>query len=102
MQLYFLDQFGQTLEVLIPEGDQRVIAAAQVDSEGLVTDPTVKVTQIELEKSKIDLIKDTKTLRLEAAFNTSENGNVTVKILDSYKLNIKIGVQTEFNITLDL
>ena len=101
IQVYFQDQFGQTLDVLI-EGDDTIFEAAPVDAEGIVNSTNTKVTEIELNKSKIDAIRNTQSLLLVATFATTDDGNVSVQMLDSYEMDVKMGIQTEFNITLDL
>jgi hypothetical protein len=101
MQVSFLDQAGQVLDVLI-DGDQNLINAAPVDDQGIVTESEIKVTEIEFDKAKIDAVLDTKTLLLEVFFTTTDDGTVSVRMLDSYEMNVKMGVQTEFNVVLDL
>jgi len=101
MQVSFLDQAGQVLDVLI-EGDQNLINAAPVDGQGVVTESEIKVTEIEVDKAKIDAVMNTKTLLLEVFFTTTNDGTVSVRMLDSYEMNVKMGVQTEFNVQLDL
>ena len=98
LQLFFVDATGQILDVLI-EGDPTIMDAAPVDADGIVTASVEKLIQIELDAEKINNIQNATTILMEATFNTTDNGNVSVKMLDSYKINIKIGLQTEFEIT---
>jgi len=100
LQLYFLDASGQILDILI-EGDPTIMEAAPVDGNGIVTNSVEKLMQIELDKDKIDNIQNATTILLEATFSTTDDGNVSVKMLESYEMNIKIGMQTEFQITFD-
>jgi len=97
IQVHFLDQFGQELDVLI-DGDQNLIGAAPVDGQGLVTESNTMITEVEFDLDKIDAVRDTKTLLLEVSFTTTDDGNVSVRFLDSYEMTVKMGMQVEFNI----
>ncbi len=99
LQIHFLDPNGNVLETLIDEIDQRIVEAAKVDGEGNVTESSQKTVQIQFSADKINRIQDATSIRIEAIINTTNNGANSVKILDNYEMQIKIGMQTEFALT---
>jgi len=99
IQIDFLDAAGNILESLIEE-DERLMEAAPVGSDGIVTSPAENTLQISVDEDQLTNIQDATDVRIEVVFNTTGNGTTSVKILESYKLEVKLGVQTEFEITI--
>ncbi len=99
LQIHFLDPNGNVIETLIEEIDQRILEAAKVDGAGNVTESSQKTVLIQMDADKINRILEASTIRIEAIINTTNNGASTIKVLDNYEMQIKIGMQTEFEIT---
>ena len=75
--------------------NHEVLAAAPVDGSGRVTSRANKITDINLSKSQIALLKNaTKIIITGTAATTQPATTTNVKIFDDYKLSLKLGVQT--------
>lgn len=101
IQLYFADDNYNILDSLIYDEDNRVIMGATV---GLpprfrVTAPANKTTDILIDKAWLDSVLKADKMLLSAGLKTTE-GNMA-KLYDDYTLNLKIGVKTGVNITID-
>lgn len=99
IQAVFLDAAGTELEILIDE-DNRILEAADVDAEGNVTLSKEKTIQVKVEGDKLQRIQNATTIRIEAVINTTGGGTTSVKILDSYQLEVKLGAQIDFELNV--
>ncbi len=99
IQAVFLDAAGNELERLIDE-DNRILEAAEVDAEGNVTLSKEKTIQIKADGDKLQQIQSATNIRIEAVINTTNGGTTSVKILDSYQLQVKLGAQIEFGLNV--
>jgi len=99
IQVDFLDATGNILESLIEE-DERLMEAAPVGSDGIVTSPAENTLRISADEDQLTRIQDATDVRIDVVFNTTGNGATSVKILESYELEVKLGVQTEFEFTI--
>ena len=99
IQLIFLDEIGTELERLIDE-DNRILEAAEVNAEGNVTLSKEKTIQVIADDDKLQRIQSASTIRIEVVINTTGDGTTSVKILDSYQLEIKIGAQIDFGLNV--
>lgn len=98
IQLYFTDDQYNVLDSLIYDPDTRIIAGAEV---GLppqlrVTKPATKLTDITMDKQRLEKILNATKMLLNAGLSTT-NGELA-KIYDDYTLNIKMGVKTGLNV----
>ncbi len=98
LQVYFLDDTNTILDSLVTI-DPVFIEAAPVDASGIVTGSVVKTTDIEMSDSKLANLQNSTKIVVFAIMNSSNNTTQSVKVLDTYKLQINIGVQTEFAIS---
>jgi len=100
IQVYFLDSTNTKIDSLVTT-DPAFFSAAPVDGNGIVTASVIKTTDIEMTDSKLRKLESSTTkIRVEAVMNSNPtNPTQSVKVLESYKLQINIGVQTEFAIS---
>ncbi len=98
IQVEFLDAGGNLLAELV-EGDPTIVPAAVIDGAGNVTAPGEESRLVEITQTKIDAIKNARTIRVRASVTTSNNGTQSVRVLDSYQIVIFIGIQTQFEFT---
>lgn len=99
IQVYFLDSTNTVIDSLVTT-DPVFISAAPVDAGGIVTQSIVKTTDIELSESKLNNLENSAKIIVVAIMNSNPaDPTLSVKVLDTYKLQINIGVQTEFAIS---
>ncbi|MGB1037569.1 MAG: hypothetical protein ACPGYY_02905 [Bacteroidia bacterium] len=105
-QLYFEDSASNTVLDSLLTSDILILPAGEVDGAGRVVAPNPKTTDIVLDASTIDRIKNADRLRIKAYFNTPfDSGGTTqpdVKFYDNYDVFIQLGVQAEVLINQDL
>ncbi len=101
VQLFFLDQSGNTLSTLFQE-QSILIDAAPVDSEGDLEETLLTPFVVEVQKTKEDLevVEGARKMMLVAKVVTSENLNppVPVKLLSRYMLNYQLSVYADLRI----
>ena len=90
IQGYFLDKEGVVLDSLFQES-MRVVAGAPVDSEGNAIGTTEDVTYIDFPEERFNNVRSAATLDIIASFSTVNDGEVSVKILDSQAVAVKLG-----------
>jgi len=102
-QLYFIDENNIILDSLLYEDEGKIIAAADVDGEGRVIDFARKITILEMDRDRVEQIKETKKLVYRVQANSSDYDNQTlVKIYDDYRVKFDIAVEADFEIDIDL
>ncbi len=77
-----------------------IIKSAPIDGSGIVVGRTEKTNDFTMSKAQIDLLKTVKHIIVRATGSTTSNGVPDIKIYDYYRLNIRMGVKGEFNISL--
>lgn len=90
IQGYFINDEGFLIDSLL-QTQERVIAAAPVDSEGLVTTPTTEVKYIDIPEDRFEALQSAKKLLLVASFSTINEGQVSVKVLKDQSTDIRMG-----------
>lgn len=95
MELYILDEDGQPVEQLIPNG---LVASAIIDADNIVTAPVNTVLEIPLSTAQVDALLATSMLRIDAVFNTADQGDHT-KLYEDYHLDLKL--VGDFNYTVN-
>lgn len=100
MQVYLADSNHVVLDSLL-QPMQRVIAAGITGPapDYKVTTPTRKITEVTLDKSRLEKIFRTKYLILKAEVETANGGTTTVKIYSDYFIDVKIGTRTQLKVT---
>ncbi len=92
VQAYFLDSKGAVIDSLLDE-PQRVVEAAPVDNDGMVTGETRKITFAPFSAERFASIKsETKRVLLNAAFSTNNGGNTSVRVFSDQEVRMKLGV----------
>ena len=100
LQAYFLDRFGQVIDILIEDDNVRLLEGAQVDAQGNVIATSEKVFQVEMDATKIGQLQNATSIRVETTFHTSNNGMTIVKVKDNGQVTIKIGMFASVEATL--
>lgn len=90
IQGYFLDKEGILLDSLFSES-MRVIAGAPVDGQGNASGVQEDVTYVDYPEERFDKIRTAENLDIVASFSTINNGTVSVKILESQSVQVKLG-----------
>lgn len=90
IQGYFMSPEGIILDSLL-EGRERVIAAAPVDSEGVVTGPVEEIKYTDIGEDRFTALRTATKLLLVASFSTLNEGTVPVKVLNGQSTDIKLG-----------
>jgi len=90
IQILFRDENGNTTEMLT-DNDLRLIEAAPVDDEGMVTGSTDKTSFVPLDGPRLEALLAAKDLVLIATFSTTGNGDQPVLITNDQRLDIGIG-----------
>jgi hypothetical protein len=88
VQVYFADTMGYVLDSLLQ--DDIILASAQVGSNGRVTIPTEKNTEIIYPEEKILNLRKVRKIYVKGTTSTYENGSKNVKIYSDYRLDLKI------------
>ncbi len=89
-QVYFMDESGSLLDSLYQPNPQ-VIAGAPVDATGLNTGTAIQTDIVLLDSTRLDRIQTSTQLLLSAGFSTEDNLGQSVKVIDTQKINVKIG-----------
>lgn len=100
MNVDFVDSnyvIKETLKPGVPYAD--IINSASIDGSGKVTSPTFKNSDFILTKAQLENMKNVKHIILRAKGNTSNNGVPNIKIYDYYKMDVRMGIKGEFNIS---
>ena len=99
IQLYFLDNTATLIDSLIYE-DQQVLEAGLIDNTGKVIQATEKEIDVMVPKSRLAGISSATSLVFRAILDTPENDVRSVRIYEDDRLEMKLYVQTEFEIVL--
>ncbi|MCG8310422.1 MAG: hypothetical protein MI975_23725 [Cytophagales bacterium] len=99
IQLYFGSGTGTFIDSLIHD-DTQILKAGLTNSVGKVTEPTLKDIDVLVPKDRLGPISEAQRLMLRARLDTPENDTRSVSIYEEDRLNVKLYVQTEFEIIL--
>lgn len=99
IQLYFGSGTGTFIDSLIYD-DIQILEAGVTNSMGKVTEPTKKDIDVLVPKERLGPISQAQRLFLRARLDTPENETKSVRIYEEDRLNVKLYVQTEFEIIL--
>lgn len=91
-QVYFLDADDKVLDSLLTM-QESLIAAAPVNSEGIVEAPFSKSTLIPYSAERFDGIRDAKKATTQTAFSTVNNGAISVKVFAEDEVSIRMGMK---------
>ena len=93
-QVYFLDKDNVVLDSLFTT-QQTLVAAAQVNAEGIVVEPFTKTSLISYSAERFDGIRTATTAQLTSAFSTVNNGAVSVKVFAQDKISVRMGMKVK-------
>ena len=98
-QLYFTDNNYNILDSLFTNSQDRIIESAEIDSDGIVTTPTVRSADEVFDGVRLQHLFDAKKILVKGVIDTKDAPGTMVQILDTYKLDFKLGVRTKLKIT---
>lgn len=102
MNIDFTDSLFNILQTLQPDSElEKIIRSAQTDMNGIVTQPTAKTTRFILNRSEVAQLKNVKHIIIRARGNTANYGQTDVKIYDHYRLDFKLGLKGNFDLTVN-
>lgn len=90
IQGYFMNEKGIVIDSLL-QNQERVIAAAPVNPEGIVTTPSQEIKYIDIPEDRFEALQSAKKLLLIASFSTVNDGSVSVKVLQDQSTDIRLG-----------
>ncbi|MCR9287777.1 MAG: hypothetical protein NXI23_10365 [Bacteroidetes bacterium] len=96
MQFYFADEQNNIIDSLLTE-PQKLVQAAPVNNEGDVTGRTKIETFVPIEADRFGKIQDAKKIYLNATFSTIDNGQTSVKVLNTQEVEIRMGLKLGTN-----
>lgn len=100
--IYIWDKNKKTILTIPTAGNDYIyVPAAQVDANGKVTAPTVKIIQQTLTGDDIDKLFDVKYVNIKAKLNTSGASGIPVEFKTDDKIKIKGYVKVDYNLNPD-
>ena len=99
-QAYLIDTFGQIFDSIFIDRSYKFLEGANVGSDGKVTSPKVKTTDVLFEGQRAFRLNRLHKIKLRAELNTTSAGGTypSVKLYANYVLGIKIGIKTRLNL----
>jgi hypothetical protein len=79
----------------LSNSQNRIIEAAEVDNNGLVTLPTKRATDEAFEGVRMQHLFDAKKILIKATIQTTDAPSSMVEVFDNYTIDFKIGVRTK-------
>jgi hypothetical protein len=93
-QAYFVDDNFNIIDSLLTTPES-LIAAAPVDSDGVVVEPFTKSTLIPYSAERFNRIRDATQILLQTAFSTVNDGGVSVKVFAKDEVSIRMGMKVK-------
>lgn len=78
-----------------------LLTAANVGPDGIATEYAEHEFNVVLTQQNINSLYDTENIKLVGHLTSTNQGNTTVKILDSYDINIKMAIKAEGTVNLN-
>lgn len=91
IQLLLMDNLLNSLDTI----DIPLLKAAQVDNNGVTTTPGIHTFEVEFTEANIQNLYDTENLKFIGNLTSTDGGTKSVKIKDSYNIEIKLAVKVE-------
>lgn len=103
LQVYFVDStYKKILDSLISTPSQYILKSGTVNpSNGMVTAPTVSITDIPVSSASVTQITNAKYIILKARASTTNGGSVNVNFYSYYRLLVELGIQVQGNVKID-
>lgn len=99
VQVYFTDASYQILDSLIIDGTN-IIKSGIVGSNDMVSVPTFKSTQINVNNTRLRKIENSKFMFINARLKTFDFPNRDVKISNEDYINVKMGIKVKTKLNL--
>lgn len=96
IQGYFMDEAGVVLDSLL-DSRQRAIAPAPVDSEGYANTSVEQTTFAPFPADRFEKIRNADRLLIVAGFSTYNEGDISVRILATQEVIVKLGAILELD-----
>ncbi len=101
-QVFFLDENDIVLTQMFEESDERnIIQSAELDDNGMVISATEKNTKVFLDQDKLDDMIGSEKLMISARLQTTEEGEIPVKIFSDQYLDLSIGVKAKGKVVVE-
>ncbi|PZE17147.1 hypothetical protein DNU06_10420 [Putridiphycobacter roseus] len=85
----------------ITDGFELVVASGEVNADGIVTSPTEKLTDLVVERSDLPNIDAAKHIIITVLGETTDGNNgQVVKMLDTYKIGLNLGMKVTGSVQL--
>jgi hypothetical protein len=97
-QLYFTDENYNILDSMFTYSQDRIVEAAPVDANGVVTAPMIRSADEEFEGIRLQHLLAAKKILIKGVLSTTDAPNTMVSIYDNYILDFKLGVRTKLKI----
>ena len=92
LQLYFADANSQIIDSLFQK-PERIIIAAPVDGNGVVTQPVRKETFARMERNRFDKLEQTRQLLLKSSVSSLDDGTTNMQLRGHQLVNIGMGLK---------
>ena len=100
VQVYLTDENYKITDSIFPGINENLIASGKINSKGRVSEPAKKVTDVKIQKDRVPNITNASYLITDMRFQTSQKGDVSVKIFDDYEISLKIGLKVDGKVPL--
>lgn len=99
VQVILTDSLYQPVYYLYTSGPEQLVAAGRdTNGDKKVDTPTHKVTDVMYTKENVDALMDVKNILFWGSVSTTDHPNIDVKFYESYKIDIHVGLQIEYDI----
>ncbi len=102
-QVYLIDSLNNIFDSIFPNHTYQFLEAANVGTDGKVTTPSIKTTDVEFDMLRAKRLNRLKKIKLRAEIATTSAGGTypSVKLYNNYVLGIKIGVKAKLKLKVD-
>jgi hypothetical protein len=102
-QAYFLDENHMIIDSVIKDPDGRILASAEVDSDGKVISKTLKTTDITVTGEMLENIMSTKYLLYRAnASTTNAAQDELIKVYPEYGVDFSAAIEADLDVEVNL
>jgi len=99
-QANFLDRTNQLVEALFPDGEQQIVLAAPVGTNGESNGSNSKYTLVELNRERYNRIRQSNRMILFYGISTGGAARQPVKVLSTNKITVQMSAKVKATINL--